>query len=234
MTEISDWISESLAGLHWGPVVLAVAAALLWTRIFRPPRLDRMGFWLGIGAGVAVAWLYSVWIEPNVGDAVTDLLLGLGLGSQLDPHPQRLFATLIEQVLALAALAIVYIVGQVRSQPAPTLAAGQGLGIGAGAYVLQLQLPDAFAGGLGVDLLLPALAGTLLVGVHIGAGMLLSLARLNGSYVYRSLQAGAFLFLARALTGIADSAWEVAGMAILALLILLLASRSRPRGRGGW
>ncbi len=234
MTEISAWGSESLAGLHWGPAVLAVAAALLWTRLFRPPRLDRWGFWLAIGAGVVVAWLYSAWIEPNVGDAVTDLLLGLGLGSQLDPHPQRLIAILIEQVLALAALATVYVLGQVRTQPEPTLAAGQGLGIGIGAYVLQLRLPEDFAGGLSGELLLPALVGVLLVGLHVGAGMLLSLARLNGAYVYRALQAGAFLFLARILGDFSDPAWEAGGLAVLALLALSMASGSRPRGRSGW
>lgn len=234
MTEISDWVSELLAGLHWGPTVLAVAAALLWTRLFRPPRLDRWGFWLAIGAGLAVAWLYSVWIEPNVGDAVTDLLLGLGLGSQLDPHPQRMIAILIEQVLALAALATVYILGQVRTQPAPTLAVGQGLGIGVGAYVLQLRLPDAFAGGLSDELLWPALAGILLVGLHIGAGMLLSRARLNGAYVYRGLQAGVILFLARLLSDVSDPAWQVGGLAILAVLVLLIASGSSPRDRAGW
>ena len=234
MTEISEWGSELLAGLHWGPAVLAVAAALLWTRIFRPPRLDKWGFWLAIGAGVVVAWLYSVWIEPNVADAVTDLLIGLGLGSDLDPHPQRLIAILIGQVLALAALATVYILGQVRTQPAPTLAAGQGLGIGIGAYVLQLQLPDAFAEGLGGDLLLPALAGALLVGLHIGAGMLLSLARLSGSYVYRGLQAGVFLFLAQFLADEFDPAWEVGGLTVLTLVILLMASGSSPRERARW
>ena len=234
MTEISDWGSELLAGLHWGPAVLAVAAALLWTRLFRPPRLNHWGFWLAIGAGVLVAWLYSVWIEPNVGDAVTDLLVGLGLGSQLDPHPQRLIAILIEQVLALTALAIVYILGQVRAQPAPTLAVGQGLGIGVGAYVLQLRLPDAFAGGLSGDLLWPALAGTLLVGLHVGAGMLLSLARLNGAYVYRGLQAGVILFLARYISDVSDPVWQVGGLAVLAILVLLIASGSSPRDRVGW
>ena len=234
MTEFSSWGSESLAGLHWGPAVLAVAAALLWTRLFRPPRLDRWGFWLAIGAGVVVAWLHSAWIEPNVGDAVTDLLLGLGLGSQLDPHPQRLIAILIEQVLALAALATVYVLGQVRTQPEPTLAVGQGLGIGIGAYVLQLRLPEAFAGGLSGELALPALAGALLVGLHIGAAMLLSLARLNGAYVYRALQAGAFLFLARILGDFSDPAWEAGGLAVLALLALSMASGSRPSERSGW
>lgn len=223
-----------LAGLHWGPAVLAVAAALLWTRLFRPPRLNRWGFWLAIGAGVLVAWLYSVWIEPNVGDAVTDLLVGLGLGSQLDPHPQRLIAILIEQVLALTALAIVYILGQVRAQPAPTLAVGQGLGIGVGAYVLQLRLPDAFAGGLSGELLWPALAGTLLVGLHVGAGMLLSLARLNGAYVYRGLQAGVILFVARYLSDVSDPVWQVGGLAVLAILVLLIASGSSRRDRVGW
>lgn len=223
-----------LTGLHWGAAVLAVAAALLWTRIFRPPRLDKWGLWLAIGAGMVVAWLHSAWIEPNVGDAVTDLLLGLGLGSQLDPHPQRLIAILIGQVLALAALATVYILGQVRAQPAPTLAAGQGLGIGVSAYVLQLRMPEIFAGGLNGDLLLPALAGVLLVGLHIGAGMLLSLARLNGSYVYRGLQAGVFLFLARYLADFSDPAWESGGLAVLALLALSMASGSRPRERVGW
>ena len=234
MTEISDWGSELLAGLHWGPAVLAVTAALLWTRLFRPPRLNRWGFWLAIGAGVLVAWLYSIWIEPNVGDAVTDLLVGLGLGSQLDPHPQRLIAILIEQVLALSALATVYILGQVRAQPAPTLAVGQGLGIGVGAYVLQLRLPDAFAGGLDGELLWPALAGTLLVGLHVGAGMLLSLARLSGAYVYRGLQAGVILFLARYLSDVSDPVWQVGGLAVLALLVLLIASGSSPRDRAGW
>ena len=234
MTEIPELVSELFPGLHWGPAVLAVAAALLWTRLFRPPRLDKWGFWLAIGAGVVVAWLYSDWIEPNVGDAVTDLLIGLGLGSQLDPHPQRVIAILIGQVLALAALAIVYILGQVRSQPAPTLAAGQGLGIGVGAFVLQLRLPEEFAGGLSGDLLLPALAGVLLVGLHIGAGMLLSLARLNGAYVYRGLQSGVILFLAHLLADFSDPAWEAGGLAVLALLALAMASGSRPRERGGW
>lgn len=234
MTEISDWGSDILAGLHWGPAVLAVAAALLWTRLFRPPRLDGWGFWLGIGVGVPVAWLSLAWIEPNVSEAVTDLLLGLGIGSQLDPHPQRLIAILIGQVLALVALTAVYILGQVRSRPAPTLAAGQGLGIGYGVYVLQLELPDAFAGGLDGDLLLPALAGTLLIGVHIGTGMLLALARLNGSYVYRALQAGAVVFFARYLMDFSDPIWQVGGLAVLALLALVMASSSSPRERAGW
>jgi hypothetical protein len=233
VTEISDWGSELLAGLHWGPAVLAVAAALLWTR-FRPPRLDKWGLWLAVGAGVVVAWLYSAWIEPNVGDAVTDLLLGLGLGSQLDPHPQRLIATLIEQVLALAALATVYILGQVRSQPARTLAVGQGLGIGIGAFFLQLRLPAEFAAGLSGDLLLPALAGTLMVGLHIGAAMLLSVARLSGAYVYRGLQAGVTLFLARYLSDVSDPAWQAAGLAVLALVVFLMASGASPRERAGW
>ena len=105
MGPLAEFLSsgaDQLARLHWGAAVLAVAAALLWTRVFRPPRLNQMGFWIAIAAGVLAAWLFTAWIDPNVDAAVGDLVRGLGLGSQLDPHPQRITATVIEQILALA------------------------------------------------------------------------------------------------------------------------------------
>ena len=209
--------------------VLTVAATLLWTRVFGSSRPGSWGFWLGIGGGALAALLYVDWIHPNVSDAVSDVLVGLGFGSQLDPHPQRLLATLIDQVVALAVLSIVYVIGQVRAQSDPVLATGQGLGIGYGAYVLQLQLADAFAGGLTGELWLPAVAGALLLGIHMGAGMLLSLARLNGAYVARSLQAGGIVFVARYLSDLSDPGWEAGGLAGLLLVSLFIISGSTNR-----
>ncbi len=232
MGPLAEFLSsgaDQLARLHWGAAVLAVAAALLWTRVFRPPRLNQMGFWIAIAAGVLAAWLFTAWIDPNVDAAVGDLVRGLGLGSQLDPHPQRITATVIEQILALAALSIVYIAGQVRLQEAPVLATGQGFGIGYGTYLLQLQLPDAFGGGLTEALLLPALAGVLLLAVHIGAAMLLSLSRLNGAYVSRIMQAGAFVLIARYLNDFSEPAWQAGGLAVLVLLVLFFVAGAANR-----
>ena len=220
---------ELLARLHWGAAVLTVAAALLWTRILRPPRLSSWGFWAAITAGALVAWLYADWIEPNVEAALGDLLQGLGLGSGLDPYPQLLATTLIDQILVLAALSVVYVAGQVRNQESPVLEAGQGVGIGYGAIVLQIEYSGAFAGGLTGELALAAGAGALLFAVHVCAGMLLSLARLNGAHLTRILQAGALVFLARNFMGFAEPAWEAGGLAVIALLALFFVASAATR-----
>lgn len=234
MTDFVEWGAGLLAQLHWGVAVLTVAAALLWTRVFRSARPGEVGFWIGIAAGALTAWLYSAWVFPNLDVAIADVLYGMGLGMQPSAYPQMLLATLIDQVIALAALAIVYVLGQVRAQPEPVIATGQGLGIGYAAYVLQLQLAPEFAGGLVAALWLPALAGALLLGVHLRAGTLLALGRIDGSYLVRVLQAGALVLIARYLVDLSDPAWQAAGLAVVVLLSLLFGSgagRRRSWGR---
>ena len=69
----------------------------------------------------------------------------------------------------------------------------------------------------------------LLLAVHIGAAMLLSLSRLNGAYVSRIMQAGAFVLIARYLNDFSEPAWQAGGLAVLVLLVLFFVAGAANR-----
>ena len=234
VAEFAYFLGDQFQRLHWGALAVTVAAALLWTRLVSSPQLSGIGFWLAIGGGAATGAISTLWVQPNVTQAVGDIAASSETIAPQGAHLVQIAVVALDLVLVLAVLVLVIVLAQVRLTPRPVRSVSQGFGIGYAGHFLQQRLPGDFAAGISFELIAPIAVGGMLVAIAMATAMLLGHARLTGGYPGRLLQAIAISLIGRYILYLEDPGWQAAGLGLLGLVALFYASattQTRPRTR---
>ena len=174
---------------HWGSLVFSAIFVLFWTRLGPRVRFFRVRVWLAAGVGALLYPITILFVQPELERSARDLLVTLFEQPLVDSRP--LISGLVLVLVRSAGQEAVQITGIVfvlfllgfRGDLATALGVGMGIGIGFGVFESQLAFRTVLSEGLSRDSILPLAQGLFLIGAHLGTGLMLGRAWIDGRYV---------------------------------------------------
>ena len=215
-----DWIVarwdelETLVQIpHWGAVGFGVVFGLLWTRLGPPLKLFVPWVVIALIAGAALSPVVDSWIQPELHSASQDLLATLAGEEPVDgnsllteAYSSVVGAAAREAALLFGILLIIAASGS-RRDKAATVTIGVLTALGYALFESVGLLTPTLDAGLSTDLALPLVRELFAVGAHVGAGMILARAWIDGRFI-RYFVIATLLQAAVAYEGVLqDSGW---------------------------
>ncbi len=174
---------------HWGAVGVSLIFALFWTRLGPRVRFFRVGAWLAALVGVALYPITVLWVQPELEQTARDLLIALFDQPAVDSRPLLTGLALVmvrgaaQEALQIIGIVFVLFLLGFRGDLGTALGVGMGMAMGFALYQSQLELTLVLDGGISGWSALPIVRGAFLVGAHLGTGLMLGRAWVEGRYV---------------------------------------------------
>lgn len=230
-----DWILarwdelQALVELpHWGAVGFGVVFGLFWTRLGPPLKLYLPWAAIALIAGAALSPVVTTWIQPELHSASQDLLLHIageepfGGNSLLTGAYSAVVGEAAQEVALLFGILLIIAASGSRRDKAATMTIGILTALGYALFESAGLLTPALDAGLSTRLALPLVRELFVVGAHIGAGMILARAWIDGRFI-RYFVIATLLQAAVAYEGVLQESgwpatWSVAYLSAVATL----------------
>jgi hypothetical protein len=174
---------------HWGAVGFSLVFALFWTRLGPPLRLFRLSALIAFGVGIVLFPITVIWLQPDVQSSSRDLLISIAGQESVDGRPllAGAYSSLVraaaqEIVLLFGILLVVLATGRRRDRSA-AVTIGVLTALGYALFESVRFVTPALEAGLSAQSALPLVRELFLVGAHVGAGMILARAWIDGRFV---------------------------------------------------
>ena len=174
---------------HWGALGFSLIFVLFWTRLGPRVRFFRVRAWLATLVGAAIFPITILWVQPELEKSARDLLIALFEQPVVDSRPLTSGLALVmvraagQEVLQIIGIVFVLFLLGFRGDLGTALGVGIGIAIGFALFQSQLALSPVLEGGITRESALPIVRGLFLVGAHLGTGLMLGRAWIEGRYV---------------------------------------------------
>lgn len=174
---------------HWGSLVFCTIFVLFWTRLGPRVRFFRVRAWVAVIVGGLLYPITILFVQPELEKTARDLLVTLFEQHLVDSRPLLSGLALVlvrsagQEALQIVGIVFVLFLLGFRGDLATALGVGMGIGIGFGVFELQLAFRPVLAEGLSKDSIFPLTQGLFLIGAHLGTGLMLGRAWVDGRYV---------------------------------------------------
>ncbi len=191
-----DWIGDRWDDLepllqlpHWGALAFTLIFVLFWTRLGPRVRIFRVGAWLALVVGAVLFPVTVIWVQPEVQESARDLMIAVTDQPAVDSQP--LLSGLAVAIVRAAGQEALQIIGIVfvlfllgfRGDLGTALAVGLGSALGFAMYESATALTPLLNLGMSGDSMIPILRGLFQVGAHVGTGLMLGRAWVEGRYL---------------------------------------------------
>ena len=180
---------------HWGALGFGLMFVLFWTRLGPRVRFFRVGAWLAALVGVALFPLTVLWVQPELEKTARDLMIAFFDQPTVYSRPLTTGLALVlvraagQEALQIIGIVFVLFLLGFRGDLGTALGVGIGVAIGFGLYQSQLALSPVLSEGITGSSVMPIVRGLFLVGAHLGTGLMLGRAWVEGRYVRYFLMA---------------------------------------------
>lgn len=174
---------------HWGAVGFVLVCALFWTRLGPPLRLFRLASVVALGAGILLYPITVLWVQPDLQRATRDLLISLSSQQAFDSRPllagaaSSLIHGASQEILKLMAIVLVILALGYRREAATAVTLGLLAALGFALFEGERFVTPALNAGLTWQTSPPLVRELFLVGAHLGTGMMLGKACVDGRFV---------------------------------------------------
>ncbi len=174
---------------HWGAVGFSLVFGLLWTRFGPPLRLFRLSALIAFGAGILVFPITVIWLQPDLQSSSRDLLISLAGQESVDGRPlltgaySSLVRAAVQEIVLLFAILLVILATVRRRDRSAAVTIGVLTALGYALFESVRFVTPALEGGLSAQSAIPLVRELFLVGAHVGAGMILARAWIDGRLV---------------------------------------------------
>ena len=191
-----DWIVarwdelELLAQVpHWGALGFSVVFGLFWTRLGPPLRLFGPWALIALIGGAVLFPVVVTWLQPELDSASQDLLISMAGQEQVDgntlvagAYSSTVRAAAQEIVLLFGILLVIMASGR-RRDKAAVVTVGILTALGYALFESVRFVTPALDAGLSTQSALPLVRALFVVGAHVGAGMILARAWIDGRFI---------------------------------------------------
>lgn len=191
-----DWTADRWQDLqpllnlpHWGAIAFTLIFILFWTRLGPRVRFFRVGAWLALLVGLILYPVTVLWVQPELQTSARDLLILMFDQPGVDSRP--LLSGLANAIVRAASQEILQIIGIVfilfllgfRGDLATALAIGVGVAVGFAIFESENALSPVLNARMSGASAIPIVRTGFLIGAHLGTGLMLGRAWVEGRYV---------------------------------------------------
>ena len=213
---------------HWGAVGFSVIFGLFWTRLGPPLRLFRAWALIALVAGGALFPVVVIWLQPELHSASRDLLVSIAGQEQVDGRPlltgaySSITRAAAQEIVLLFGILLVIAASGRHRDKAAVVTVGVLTALGYALFESARSLTPALDAGLSSQSALPLVRELFVVGAHVGAGMILARAWIDGRFI-RYFAIATILQAAAAYEGVLQvsgwpATWSLAYLAAVAAL----------------
>ena len=174
---------------HWGAVGFSVVFGLFWTRLGPPLRLFGPWALITLVAGAVLFPVVVIWLQPDLHSSSRDLLISVAGQEPVDGRPlltgaySSMVRAAAQEIVLLFGILLVILASGRRRDKAGTVTVGVLIALGYALFESVRFLTPVLDAGLSTQSALPLVRELFVVGAHVGAGMILARAWIDGRFI---------------------------------------------------